>query len=738
MFKNKGIPSFFCLVMMVFLQSNSCTSCSGVPSDFNKVVLQATSTDLKVGQSSTITASVPKDTTGAGVDWVFTPQAGVADPGTFTINSVTSATYAAPTTAIPAKFTVTITANSRSTAFPTETNSITITVEPTQPLKITTTSLPDGTVGIDYSAQLQATGGVPPYTWQLTNLTTLPANLILNLDGTITGKPTAPGVDNTFTVQVTDSDTSTPATASTTPGQLSITIKNVLNGNYAFEFSGFNASGAVVVAGSFTADGVGAITNGVEDVNSIQGPPKNQTFTGTFALTSDNRGQLVFSSLAGSPTYDFAIDKTGAHGRLIEFDATGVRGSGQLEQQTANANTCGSNTLSGAGPLGANWVIGVSGATKAFTGVPPGPIAMVGRFTAEVPASNSVPGTIDTGEVDISYPQTIIAASQTFSGTFQTSPQPARCTMSLTQPASTIMNFSVYPVTSAGGLLTEAFVVETDPLAQTAPFVTVGKMVQQAGYPFTTPSNSFTTPSVGGLSGSVIPSGQSAYLPFVAVAELNPTAGGGGAFTMPLFQNIGGASVSFQGATAISATFNAGDQNGRVDTNLATSQSGLINPVFYVFGPNAAFCILENINAPVLGIFEPQSKGTAGSFSTGLVAATGIVEGTAAPDTAATPNFSGSLTIASTGTSTGTIVGTQDTSTSGGNNGGQAVTGTITLSGTGAVDGTGALTSNVPAGFTGEFIIVSPTKIAVISTTAGDTNPVLIYLGNCESTCGED
>ena len=42
--KNKGIPSFFCLAMLVMLQSNSCTSCSGIPSDFNKVVLHATST----------------------------------------------------------------------------------------------------------------------------------------------------------------------------------------------------------------------------------------------------------------------------------------------------------------------------------------------------------------------------------------------------------------------------------------------------------------------------------------------------------------------------------------------------------------------------------------------------------------------------------------------------------------------------------------------------------------------
>jgi Putative Ig domain len=724
MVKNKGISSFFCLAMLVMLQSNSCTSCSGVPSDFNKVILHATSTDLSAGQSSTITASVPKDSMNEGVTWVFTPQGGVLNAGTFTVNSVTSATYAAPTTLIAAKFTVVIQATS--IAFPSEVNTVTITIEPTATLTITTTSLPNGTVGTPYpSTQLAATGGVPPYTWSVAT-GALPAGLTLT-NGTISGTPQGPpGVDNTFTLQVQDSETPTPMTATTTAGQLSITITNLLSGNYAFEFSGFNSTGVVVVAGSFTADGVGTISSGVEDVNSIAGPPKNQTFTGTFTLNG-NRGQIVFASLAGTPTYDFAIDSTGAHGRIIEFDATGVRGSGQIEQQTTGANTCGSSTLSGAGPLGANYVIGISGATKVFSGVTPGPIAMVGRFTAEVPANNTTPGNIDTGEVDLQYPQNSVLDSSIFSGTFQTTNQSARCSMSLTQQVST-MNFSVYPVTSVGGLVTEAFVVETDALTAAAPFVTVGKMVQQVGYPFTTPSNSLASPSVGGLDGSVVPSGQSAYLPFVAVAQLNPS--GGGAFTMPLFENIGGAVAS----GVISANLNTGDQFGRVDTSLAGSTTGQIDPVFYVINANEAFGILGNLSTAVLGIFEPQSTG---GFSTSTVAAT-FAEGTATPSTTATTNLSGVVAITSTGTSTGTIAGTQDTSASGANTAGQAVTGTITLSGTGTTDGSGSLALTAPATFTGQFIIISPTKIALISTTTGDLNPVLIYLGNCESTCGED
>jgi hypothetical protein len=70
-------------------------------------------------------------------------------------------------------------------------------------LVVTTSGLPNGTVGQGYSALLGATGGLMPYAWSLTS-GTLPAGLSLNSStGGITGTPSAGGTSS-FTVQVTD------------------------------------------------------------------------------------------------------------------------------------------------------------------------------------------------------------------------------------------------------------------------------------------------------------------------------------------------------------------------------------------------------------------------------------------------------------------------------------------------------------------------------------------------------
>ena len=73
------------------------------------------------------------------------------------------------------------------------------------PLVITTTSLPDGEVGVAYNSSVAATGGTTPYTWSIDS-GSLPAGLTLNPGtGAITGNPTGPEGASNFTVKVADS-----------------------------------------------------------------------------------------------------------------------------------------------------------------------------------------------------------------------------------------------------------------------------------------------------------------------------------------------------------------------------------------------------------------------------------------------------------------------------------------------------------------------------------------------------
>ena len=95
----------------------------------------------------------------------------------------------------------------------------TITLTIVRGLTITTESLPNGTVGVAYSAQLAAAGGTGSYSWSATGL---PAWLTLNASsGVLAGTPTAAGTYS-FTVQVTDSAKSTDSKA------FSITIVQAL------------------------------------------------------------------------------------------------------------------------------------------------------------------------------------------------------------------------------------------------------------------------------------------------------------------------------------------------------------------------------------------------------------------------------------------------------------------------------------------------------------------------------
>jgi hypothetical protein len=112
---------------------------------------------------------------------------------------------------------------------------------------------------------------------------------------------------------------------------------SVLSGKYAFSFTGTatNNGDPLFLAGSFTADGNGNLTAGVEDINQLGTTvTKAAAFTGTYTIGTDGRGTLNFT---GSVTQTFKIVvENNNHGQLMRFDS-GAAGSGTFDLQNTSA-----------------------------------------------------------------------------------------------------------------------------------------------------------------------------------------------------------------------------------------------------------------------------------------------------------------------------------------------------------------------------------------------------------------
>ncbi len=109
-------------------------------------------------------------------------------------------------------------------------------------VSITPSALPTGAPGVPYTnpdgspVQLIATGGLTPYTWCVVESSgtcdngtagALPPGLSLSSSGVISGTPTTDGTPTTFTVQVTDSETS-PGKPAVGTSTFTITVMSIV------------------------------------------------------------------------------------------------------------------------------------------------------------------------------------------------------------------------------------------------------------------------------------------------------------------------------------------------------------------------------------------------------------------------------------------------------------------------------------------------------------------------------
>ena len=94
--------------------------------------------------------------------------------------------------------------------------------------------------------------------------------------------------------------------------RIGITFANVsLNGAYVFSLSGTESSSPWAAAGSFTANGDGTISNGIEDINGPAGISTALPFNGSYLINANGQGIATFTSAQGSITMSFTLNTVG-------------------------------------------------------------------------------------------------------------------------------------------------------------------------------------------------------------------------------------------------------------------------------------------------------------------------------------------------------------------------------------------------------------------------------------------
>src|SRR5713101_5849484 len=452
---------------------------------------------------------------------------------------------------------------------------------PSQPTAVTVSpsSATVQTGGVQqFTATVSPSGANQAVTWSLSGTGCTGASC-----GTIdaTGKYTAPATAPTpatvtlTSTSVTDATKSASATITVTAPAPADLAK--LTGPYAFLFNGFDSGGAVVIAGSFTADGSGNITGGLEDISRVSGVSTSVSFTGTYTVGAgaNNLGSMTLTSTnpAVTATFVFALGGfdmgVATKGRFQgTFERAGADGVGQLEKQDPAGFS--------AAAVSGSYVLGFEGVND--TG---GRFVVAGRFDA-----NGV-GALTNGQVDANSAGTLInKASMTGAYTVAASGR-GTAALAITGVINPV-NVSFYVVSRK-----KLFAMQTDTRSATVIGVLSGTIKEQSGGPFL----------VSSLSGNAVVALQGVSGTGTSVLVGQATANGAGSLSGVTDQNDAGVIVLNQ---TLSATYTV-DADGLGRGTLTITGDPKVKTIYFE-KPNKVFIMDTNTGAQ-FGVAEAQAAG---------------------------------------------------------------------------------------------------------------------------------
>jgi hypothetical protein len=209
--------------------------------------------------------------------------------------------------------------------------------------------------------------------------------------------PNTPPIGSTVTVTVESHDF--PLAVAHAMVAITGYSTSSFQGSFAFSMTGTNASGAFSRAGSFTADGAGHLSGGLEDVNAASCVTANPiSFVGTYAISLDGRGTMTFADGCTPATFSIVLVNNNQL-QFTGFDTAGTA-SGQANLQDLAA-------FSASGLIG-TYIFDFTGEDGSSNF-----LSQIGEFTADGL------GGITNGLVDAANEAGVIPAQAPFTGTYQ-------------------------------------------------------------------------------------------------------------------------------------------------------------------------------------------------------------------------------------------------------------------------------------------------------------------------------